>query len=57
MEKCETCEYFEEKKKECRLFSPTVVFDGEILISVFPTVQPDTWCGAHYPKEDNDGKK
>lgn len=48
MESCETCRFFFEKDKECRLHPPRVlVLQNDRRISVFPETSRAAWCGQH----------
>ena len=66
--KCANCKFFEPRLKECRIRAPQVV--GEIVrgemtydltgnfeieaSGVWPTTEPNNWCGEFKPKFGND---
>jgi hypothetical protein len=52
-ESCPKCYYYqflEGYVAECRLEAPKLIIHDDILMSVFPNVDDDFWCGKFKPK-------
>jgi hypothetical protein len=55
MEACQACKFFmsqSQGKGECRRSPPTVlIYPTGPIVSVFPPMPADGWCGKFNPKE------
>ena len=54
MKRCQACEYFlaqDEAHGICRRFPPTPIATDQGVISFFPPMLNEGWCGEHNEEE------
>lgn len=56
MKRCQACEYFlaqDEAHGICRRFPPTPIATDQGVISFFPPMLNEGWCGEYIEKESS----
>ena len=59
MRTCENCAWYHRQSGACRCFPPKLLLVGSQpgimeYQAMWPTMQPDSWCGEHVEEQERD---